>query len=1228
MKRLSILLLTALFCCTTSISAANYCASSAWGNGQNATGGGNATPVLVSSVSELSSALNKGKNKVIIITQSLTFTSMLSVQDGANVTLLGLPGVTLTSLEQTKSTSGILYVKRFDNLIIRNLTFVGPGAYDCDGNDLLCFEKVTNAWVDHCDFQDGCDGNFDNKSLTDNVTVSWCRFRYLKAPKAGGSGGSDDHRFTNLLGSSSSDCPSDGTYNMTWAYCWWDEGCKERMLRCRNAELHFLNCYWNSSVANYYVGPENAKAYFEGCTFEGKANSSSKIFKSYGGTNACKFVNSSGNLPSNSGTVAAPTYSYDQLSAAAAKTMVTNSSCGAGATLTVTNAGKVSSSCDGGSTPITYYTVTWNATANGGTCATATSQVASGDAVGTLPSATKSGYTFDGWFTAASGGTKITSSTVINGNITFYAQFTENSSTPTADLTWNFSTSDFNALGTITSTTTVNGLTITATSDNTVVVDGSNKTIEGISFSHRLKTGGGGASNARTLSFAVTGNCTIEIYCISSNSTDTRTLNIYTGSYGGTTAATRSVGTTASKQTYDYTGGATTIYLCSASGGMNFYAINVIYASTPEPTPTYTLSYDDNGGNGTMEEQTADEGTAVTVKANGFTAPTGYSFKEWNDNSKGDGTKYNVGQSVTMNEDLTLYAIWQANTYTVTLNAAGGTGGSTSVIATFDAAMPNITLPTRSGYNFLGYFTEQNGAGVQYYDANGSGTNSWIIASNTTLYAAWEEQSVTPVVTGDLHFWFFYEADATTNGVTNDATVFSDMVASGSAKAGSITIDGTSYSITKRTGDNQVFGSFTVPSGKEAIFYALAVSSGNGDRQINLVRGTTTYELPVAGGSDSYKRIESEILPAGTYSIERDGSSNVRLGIVVVRITDAGSTPTLTTYTVTWDATTNGGTCATASSTIEENAAVGTLPEASKDGWTFDGWFTQATGGEQVTSATVITDDVTFYAQFTENGGDISTPSHTLTWNFTDSKFDELVGDISTTVTVDGLTMVATSSGKMTMDSQAKNYIVSAGDTIKFVRRIKTGGSIKADYRHWKFDVTGKCTIEVYGMSGGSEERQLNVYTGSLVIASPIAQLPMGTTLSKQVYEYTEKNATTIYLGSANSGINLYAINVIYPSSGETPTTYTVTVAVSGDGGTASVVGEATVESGEQVTIKATAADCYEFDKWVEDSSTEATHSVTVTGDATYTATFKVLNHSVTIQSEDDAQGTVQFVTQ
>ena len=218
------------------VQAVNYCAPQSWGYaGSSVTGGGSATPTLVTNESELATALNK-KNSVIIITQNITVTNHIS-SDKSNLTIMALPGKKLISNKQNQSESGILYLKG-NNIIIRNVIFEGPGAYDCDGWDNLCLDKATNVWVDHCDFQDGCDGNFDIKGKSDNITVTWCRFRYLKAPKSGGSGGADDHRFSNLVGSGSNDKPEDGTYNITYGFCWWDEGCKQRMTRCRNCLLH------------------------------------------------------------------------------------------------------------------------------------------------------------------------------------------------------------------------------------------------------------------------------------------------------------------------------------------------------------------------------------------------------------------------------------------------------------------------------------------------------------------------------------------------------------------------------------------------------------------------------------------------------------------------------------------------------------------------------------------------------------------------------------------------------------------------------------------------------------------------------------------------------------------------------------------------------------------------------------------------------------------------------
>ena len=81
---------------------------------------------------------------------------------------------------------------------------------------------------------------------------------------------------------------------------------------------------------------------------------------------------------------------------------------------------------------IPTYKVTFNS--NGGTVSgTGTKTVTSGEKYGTLPTATKSGYTFDGWYTSGSGGTRITENTTVSltGNQTLYAHWTEKTYTVT-----------------------------------------------------------------------------------------------------------------------------------------------------------------------------------------------------------------------------------------------------------------------------------------------------------------------------------------------------------------------------------------------------------------------------------------------------------------------------------------------------------------------------------------------------------------------------------------------------------------------------------------------------------------------------------------------------------------------------------------------------------------------------------------------------------------------------
>lgn len=140
------------------------------------------------------------------------------------------------------------------------------------------------------------------------------------------------------------------------------------------------------------------------------------------------------------------------------------------------------------------------------------------------------------------------------------------------------------------------------------------------------------------------------------------------------------------------------------------------------------------------------EGTYLYTAAVTLAQPskTGYAFDGWYRNQ----TKFNAGTSytgaafgVTSNvdgEQVKLVSHWNACSYAVTLDDAGGTGGSSSVTATYDAELPQVIVPIRAGYDFQGYFTEPEGKGTQCYDQHGNGIGKWNLTADTRLYACWK----------------------------------------------------------------------------------------------------------------------------------------------------------------------------------------------------------------------------------------------------------------------------------------------------------------------------------------------------------------------------------------------------------------------------------------------------------------------------------------------------------
>jgi pectate lyase len=326
-------------------SQSNYTASPQ-GYGAATTGGGSVAPIIVTTWADLRTQMQSTGSKVILVSGVLTVPANQQLRAIiTNKSLIGLPGAKLISNTTVHPGGGIIYLRPgSNNVIIRNLIFEGPGAYDIDGEDSLTADGCINLWVDHCEFQDGLDGNFDIKGLSDNITVSWCKFTYLKPPIPGGSGGSNDHRFSNLVGSGANDAPADGKFSVTFQSCFWATGCRERMPRARNAQLHILNCYYNTEVANSRAlglggGVNSTTCFVQNSNFSGIPI----VYTNYpgdGGTVALAFDNCINGV-TNVGTVTPPTYTTIILPVNDVITNVTDLTCGAGATLSVTAAGVI-----------------------------------------------------------------------------------------------------------------------------------------------------------------------------------------------------------------------------------------------------------------------------------------------------------------------------------------------------------------------------------------------------------------------------------------------------------------------------------------------------------------------------------------------------------------------------------------------------------------------------------------------------------------------------------------------------------------------------------------------------------------------------------------------------------------------------------------------------------------------------------------------------------------------
>ena len=159
-----------------------------------------------------------------------------------------------------------------------------------------------------------------------------------------------------------------------------------------------------------------------------------------------------------------------------------------------------------------------------------------------------------------------------------------------------------------------------------------------------------------------------------------------------------------------------------------FYGGLYIYGNTTGVIVTY------KDGDSEYAKQVLPSGTLAT-RPDAPAATPGYAFGGWN---KADGTAWDYA-SDKVTDNITLYAKWAANTYTITFDTAGGSEVITKTIeVTYGEQFGDMPVPKREGYVFLGWYDALVG-GKCYGDSDGKSTSPYDKDVSITLYAQWAE---------------------------------------------------------------------------------------------------------------------------------------------------------------------------------------------------------------------------------------------------------------------------------------------------------------------------------------------------------------------------------------------------------------------------------------------------------------------------------------------------------
>ena len=627
----------------------------------------------------------------------------------------------------------------------------------------------------------------------------------------------------------------------------------------------------------------------------------------------------------------------------------------------------------------------------------------------TLPAISRTGYTFNGWYDAASGGTRVGANPTVyvpTANTTLHAQWTAKS------YTVRFSHNYQNA------PTESRTLTYDSTTNNSFPASRTGYIFQGWydSGGTQVYKADGNYNSAATAYWSSSGAWKYDGDVSLSARWNIKSSTLTVNPNGGTVTFNGADRTSSTSVTQDY---ATTIALP-----------NPTKTTTTVDNGTITVSYDEHGGTavsdatltkkkttvftfaswsnsgtcGTLSNGTYyfpdSNGTTCTKTAswsesyNNFTSPssitlpsisrTGYTFNGWYTAASG-GTRAGANPTVYVpTANTTLHAQWTAKSYTVRFSHNYQNAPTESRTLTYDSTTNNSFPASRTGYIFQGWY---DSGGTQVYKADGnynsaataywSSSGAWKYDGDVSLSARWNIKSSTLTVNPNGGTVTFNGADRTSStSVTQD---YATTIALPNPTKTTTTVDNGTITVSYDEHGGTAVSDATLTKKKTTVFtFASWSNSGtcgtlsNGTYYFPDSNGTTCTKT--ASWSESYNNFTSPssiTLP----SISRTGytfngwytaaSGGTRVGAYPTVLNPTASVTyhaqwSAKTYSVTFNPnyTTGSGQyqnpvpgfsrTMTYGSTSNNNV---TISGYTRTGYTFQGWYTSASGGTKVYNA-------------------------------------------------------------------------------------------------------------------------------------------------------------------------------------------------------------------------------------------------------------------------------------